>query len=72
MIFDFLENVIEIDSAAKEDAYRLIENAVLKNDFSIDVILGSTVLTFGADNIFPSSLNAISGNSNGINNGSCM
>ncbi len=72
----FVENVMSIDSAPKEDAYRLIENAILKKDFGIDIVLGSegqsqTVLTFMAENIFPSTLNAVSGSPNGINNGTC-
>jgi hypothetical protein len=62
-----------IDSVSKEDAFRLIENAVIKQEFGIDIFLEqlSTTLTFTANNIYPSSLNAVSGSPNGINNGTC-
>lgn len=52
------ENVITFDSVNKEDAFRVVENQVLKGFFNIDCENDGSLKSFKANDIYPATLDA--------------
>ncbi|RMZ95133.1 antigen B membrane [Brachionus plicatilis] len=54
----YSKNVITFDSVDKEDAFRIVEDAVLKGLFNIDYENSGLFLSFKANDIYPATLDA--------------
>jgi hypothetical protein len=65
------EIVEDFDSSSKEDVYRALENAVIKQQFNLNLILGEKGYLFAGVSIYPATFDAISVDSQGIQIGTC-
>ncbi|CAF0709531.1 unnamed protein product [Brachionus calyciflorus] len=54
----YSKTVISIDSVSKEDAFRVVEDAILKKLFNINFENGDSFITFSADDIYTATVDA--------------